>query len=347
MTEKKDIKTLPYSELESQLLAMGEKKFRTKQIYSWLWQKNAQSFDELTNVSKSLRAKLAETFCFRPISISSKQVSSDKTIKVGFSLHDGELVEGVIIPKGERMTACISSQVGCTVGCKFCATATLGFKRNLSAGEIFEQVFLLNKLSEETYGHPLSNIVYMGMGEPMLNYKNMMYSIDRLTSEDGLHMSPRRITVSTSGIASKIMQVADDGAKFQLALSLHSANDLKRDDFMPINQKWDLNKLTSAIKYYHQKTQIRPTFEYLIIDNYNDSIDDARDLAKFCKSFPCKVNIIEYNTVEGIPYKPAKQEKLDKFVKFLESKNMVINVRRSRGKDIDAACGQLANKNKQ
>lgn len=344
--ETTDIKSLTFEELESALLEMGEKKFRAKQIYSWLWQKNAQSFDDFTNISKKLRESLSERFRFFPIKISNKQVSADKTIKVGFSLHDEKMVEGVIIPKGERMTACISSQVGCTVGCKFCATATLGFSRNLSTGEIFEQVYLLNSLSLETYGNPLSNIVYMGMGEPLLNYKNMMASVDRLTSEDGLQMSPRRITVSTSGIASKITQLADDGAKFHLALSLHSANDQKRDDFMPINQKWDLNKLTAAVKYYHSKTQIRPTFEYLIIDGYNDSIEDARDLAKFCRSFPCKLNIIEYNPVEGIPFKPAKQEKLDKFVRFLESKNMVINVRRSRGKDIDAACGQLANRHK-
>lgn len=346
MDNKKDIKSLTLSELESTLLEMGEKKFRAKQIYQWLWQKNAQTFDDLTNISKKLREQLSETFAFYPVKIDTKQISADKTIKVGFKLTDESTIEGVIIPQGDRMTACISSQVGCSVGCKFCATATLGFKRNLTAGEIVEQVSLLNELALSTYNYPLSNIVYMGMGEPLLNYKNMMASVEKLCSPEGLGMSHRRITVSTSGIANKIKQLADDGAKFHLALSLHSANDYKRDGFMPINKKWNLEELTFSIQYYHQKTQIRPTFEYLLIDDYNDGIDDARYLAKFCKNFPCKVNIIEYNPVEGIPFKPAKQDKLKDFVDFLESRNMVVNVRRSRGKDIDAACGQLANKNK-
>lgn len=342
----KNIKDLSFTELENAILNIGEKKFRTKQIWEWLWQKNAQSFDEMTNLSKQTRESLSKIFEFYPISIATQQMSSDKTIKLGFRLHDGNMVEGVLIPSGERMTACISSQVGCNVGCDFCATAKLGFKRNLSASEIVDQVTTINNLAIEKYGYKLSNIVYMGMGEPLLNYKNVLFSVDRITSEDGLGMSPRRITISTSGITNKIKQLGDDNVKFNLALSLHSANDQKRSTFMPINDSNSLEKLTDAIKYFNEKTGSRPTFEYLLLGGYNDSATDAKELAHYCKSFPVKINLIEYNPNPHSPYKRSSEKDIKAFISFLESRNIIVNLRRSRGKDIDAACGQLANNDK-
>lgn len=344
--KKLDIKQQSIEHLESFLLENGEKKFRAKQIYEWIWKKNANSFDDMTNISINTRQLLKDNFSFQQIQLKTQQSSSDGTIKFGFELHDGQMAEGVLIPSGNRTTACISSQAGCNVGCKFCATAKLGFIRNLTAAEIYEQVFVINEHSESIYGHKLTNIVYMGMGEPLLNYSNVLQSIDLITTDKGLEMSPRRITLSTSGIAKGIRKLADDQIKFNLALSLHAATDKKRSDLMPVNDVNDLQDIIEAISYFVQKTNTRPTFEYLMLGGFNDTLDDAKALAKFCRNFPSKVNLIEYNPVEGDNYKKSKAEDINTFVAFLESKNMVVNVRRSRGKDIDAACGQLANKNK-
>jgi 23S rRNA (adenine2503-C2)-methyltransferase len=257
----------------------------------------------------------------------------------------GKVVEGVLIPTASRMTACISSQVGCSLSCAFCATGRLKMLRNLTAGEIYDQVVYLKRQAEERYQIPLSNIVYMGMGEPLLNYKNVLTSIEKITSPDGLGMSPQRITVSTAGVAKMITKLGDDGVKFNLALSLHAANDEKRDKIMDINESNNLESLALALKYFHEKTGTRVTFEYIIFKDFNDSLKDAQELANYCKNLPVKINIIEYNPIDDGEYRQASPERVDAFAKFLESKNLVVNVRRSRGKDIDAACGQLANKN--
>lgn len=346
MTKKTNIRDLELSELEDRLFELGEKKFRAKQIYQWLWQKNAGSFEEMTNLSKGLRELLEENFTIDKIEIEDEQISTDRTIKCAFNVSRDQIVEGVLIPTSKRMTACISSQVGCSLACKFCATGQLKMMRNLTAGEIVDQVVYLRDQAEERYGTPLSNIVYMGMGEPLLNYKNMLRSTEILTSESGLGMSPKRITVSTAGIAKMIKKLGDDQVKFNLALSLHAANDAKRSHIMDINDSNNLEALAEALQYFHEKTGTRVTFEYIIFDKFNDSIEDAQELAEFAKCVPCKINIIEYNPIDDGEFQQASRSKVDAFAAYLESKNIIVNIRRSRGKDIDAACGQLANKNK-
>lgn len=346
MESKKNIRNLTFQELENELKLLGEPKFRAKQIDEWLWKKGVGHFEEMTNLSKPLRLKLEENFVINPIVLQDFQKSSDRTIKNAFRLHDGHVVEGVLIPTTNRMTACISSQVGCSLTCKFCATGRLARIRNLDAGEIFDQVVAINRQAIENYGIPLSNIVYMGMGEPLLNYDQVMKSIQRITSPDGLGMSPQRITVSTAGIAKMMKKLADDGAKFNLALSLHAANEVKRSQIMPINDSNSLDVLAEALNYFYDKTSTRPTLEYIIFKDFNDSIDDARELEAFCRKVPSKVNVIEYNPIDGGEFQKADERKTDVFCKFLENKGIIVNIRRSRGKDIDAACGQLANKNK-
>lgn len=343
---KKDIRAFDFAELATAIVDLGEPKFRAKQVYEWLWQKSATNFDEMTNLSKTLREKLNENFIINTAKVSDEQISKDRTIKSAFKLFDGNVVEGVLIPTKTRMTACISSQAGCSLTCKFCATGKLDRIRNLNADEIYDQVVAIKKQAEENYQIPLSNIVYMGMGEPLLNYANMMRSIDRITSPDGLGMSPQRITVSTAGIAKMIKKLADDGARFNLALSLHAANEEKRNQIMPINETNNLEVLAEALLYFYEKTGTRPTFEYILLKGFNDSIDDARELVMFCKRVPSKVNVIEYNPIEGGEFSKSDPETTDAFCAYLESKSVIVNVRHSRGKDIDAACGQLANKNK-
>ena len=342
----KSIRDLSTEELKNFLLSIGEKPFRAKQIFEWLWQKNAHTFDEMTSLSQSLRNKLAETFEIDHIVLDDQQISSDKTIKCAFKVKGGHVVEGVLIPTSSRMTACISSQVGCSLACSFCATGRLKMLRNLTAGEIVDQVVYLNNQANEKYQQNLSNIVYMGMGEPLLNYKQMLRSIDLLTSEEGLGISPKRITVSTAGIAKMIHKLGDDEVRFNLALSLHAANDEKRNKIMEINESNNLETLKEALVYFHSKTGTRVTFEYIIFKDFNDDLSDARELAEFCKVVPCKINIIEYNPIEDGEFQQALASKTDAFAQFLEDRNLIVNVRRSRGKDIDAACGQLANKNK-
>jgi len=341
---KKDIRKMSIDAIAKDLTESGEKAFRAKQIYEWLWVKSASTFEEMTNLSKGLREWLDESYCINRITIASKQLSSDRTIKVAFKLHDGNEVEGVLIPTENRMTACVSSQVGCSLSCKFCATGYLKRMRNLEAAEIYDQVVMIKELAETHYDMPLSNIVYMGMGEPLLNYKNMMESIEHITSEQGLFMSPKRITVSTAGISKMIKKLADDDAKFNLALSLHAANDEKRSQIMSINDSNNLPVLREALEYYYNKTKNRVTFEYCVFNNFNDSLEDAKELWQFTKYVPAKVNLIEYNPIEQADFTNTEEDKLDKFAAFLEDRGVIVNVRRSRGKDIDAACGQLANK---
>ncbi len=344
-TETIDIRKLSKDQLKEVLVETGEKPFRAKQIYEWLWQKNAMSFGEMTNLSKSLREYLESNYHIDHITLDEQQVSSDRTIKCAFNVGVGKVVEGVLIPTRTRMTACISSQVGCSLACEFCATGRLKLLKNLSAGEIVDQVVHLMNLAEGKYDKNLSNIVYMGMGEPLLNYKNVLESIEKITSEEGLGISPKRITVSTAGIAKQIKKLGDDEVRFNLALSLHAANDLKRDKIMSINETNNLEALADSLRYFYSKTGTRVTYEYIIFRDFNDELDDARELAEFCKVIPCKVNIIEYNPIDDGEFQQADMKKVDRFAAFLEQRNIIVNVRRSRGKDIDAACGQLANKN--
>ncbi len=347
MQEKIDIRTLDKESISNVLVAMGEKPFRAKQVYEWIWKKSAVSFSDMTNLSQSTREKLDQTHCIRPIAIKTKQKSTDGTIKFGFVLHDNHIVEGVLIPTDTRMTACISSQVGCSLTCKFCATGYMKRERNLDASEIYDQVVLIAKEAMEVYQKPLTNIVYMGMGEPLLNYNNVLQSVHFLTSTEGLDIASRRITVSTAGIAKMIVKLADDNSKFNLALSLHAANDVKRQEMMPINESNSLKVLAEALDYYYSKTKNMVTFEYILFEGFNDEISDAEDLLKFVRKIPSKVNIIQYNPIQFVDLVNTSEDKLGKFVSFLERNNVTVNVRRSRGKDIDAACGQLAVKNKE
>ncbi|QIP17508.1 23S rRNA (adenine(2503)-C(2))-methyltransferase RlmN [Spirosoma aureum] len=346
---KQDIRKLTAAQLKDWLAQHGEQGFRAKQVHEWLWKKSAQSFEQMTNLSLPTRELLKTHFEIRPLTVDQQQRSNDGTIKSSFRLFDGNLVEGVLIPAlrnddVDRMTACVSSQVGCSLTCKFCATGYMDRKRNLDAAEIYDQVVAIDRQARENYDAPLSNIVYMGMGEPLLNYKNVLESVDRITSPDGLGMSPKRITVSTAGIAKMIRQLGDDAVKFNLALSLHAANDQKRNQIMPINESNTLQALGDALGYFYKKTGTRITFEYILFYNFNDTLQDAQELWKFTKRVPAKINIIEYNPIAEANFKNTDPQSLDKFAGFLDDKGVTVNVRRSRGKDIDAACGQLAGK---
>jgi 23S rRNA (adenine2503-C2)-methyltransferase len=340
--KKIDIRSLDLPALQQHFVEMKEPAYRAKQVYQWLWEKSARNFEEMSNLSKDLRKKLAEVYSINVVEISKAQFSNDHTIKNAFRLYDGNIVEGVLIPTDERMTACVSSQVGCSLTCKFCATGYMDRKRNLNADEIYDQVVLIDQQAKQNYNIPLTNIVYMGMGEPLLNYANVMKSIERITAPDGLNMSYKRITVSTAGIAKMIKKLGDDGVKFNLALSLHAANDIKRHEIMPITEHNSLKALAEALKYYFQKTKNPVTYEYIVFNNFNDEVQDAIELAKFCKHVPCKVNLIEYNPIQFADFINAEGDKIDAFAAYLRSQGINTNIRRSRGKDIDAACGQLA-----
>ncbi len=344
-TKKRNIRELSLGQLVEELNVIGEKKFRAKQVYEWIWKKGCHSFDDMRNISNKVISHLDAHFFIDAISISDQQKSNDSTIKCAFTSYDNHITEGVLIPTTSRITACISSQVGCSLACKFCATGRLKLMRNLSAGEIYDQVLLLTRLSQEHFDQALSNIVFMGMGEPLLNYKNMLNGIEMITSENGLGISPKRITVSTAGIAKMIRKLGDDEVKFNLALSLHAANDIKRSQIMEINDTNNLSVLAESLRYFYKKTGSRITFEYIIFRDFNDSLMDARELADFCKNVPVKINIIEYNPIDDGEFQQADKNKVDAFAAYLEGLNLVVNIRRSRGKDIDAACGQLANKN--
>lgn len=344
MAHKTDIRSISLNELVIFFESINEKPFRAKQVYDWLWVKSAKSFGKMTNIPKNIIAILDEKFLLQPINIDRAIKSKDKTIKFSFILHDGNLVEGVLIPSLSRATACVSTQVGCPLGCGFCATGKIGFIRNLNYSEIYDQVVLIGETANAQYGQKLSNIVYMGMGEPFLNYENTLGSIAKLVSVDGLAMSPHRITISTAGIPDKIIKFADENNGVNLAVSLHSAIGFKRDILMPINKRHDLAELKDALVYYHAKTKNRITFEYLLLGGFNDSVDDAAELAKYCRSFPVKINIIEFNNVNDSSFSKSTPVKLEQFKKYIESKNIILNVRKSKGEEIFAACGQLSNK---
>ncbi|MBL3656322.1 23S rRNA (adenine(2503)-C(2))-methyltransferase RlmN [Fulvivirga sediminis] len=343
--EKKDIRQLNREQIKDYFVSIGEKPFRAKQVYEWLWKKSAKDFDQMTNISLETRDKLKADFIINHIAVDQMQRSDDGTIKNAVKLFDGAVVESVLIPTDTRITACISSQVGCSLDCNFCATARLKRMRNLNADEIYDQVVAIKEQGERFMNRPLTNIVFMGMGEPLLNYSNVIAAIDKITLPEGLGMSPKRITLSTVGIPKMIKKMADDEVKFNLAVSLHSAIDETRSKLMPINEKNDLEDLKDSLRYWYHKTKKKVTYEYVVWRGINDTEKEADALVKFCKVIPSKVNLIEYNPIDDGEFQQASEEALNIYINKLNAADIVVNVRRSRGKDIDAACGQLANKN--
>jgi 23S rRNA (adenine2503-C2)-methyltransferase len=344
-TKQRNIRTLSQADIEEYFEEMGEKKFRAKQVYEWLWLKPVQRFEDMTNISKELRTKLSSDFVLQGLTIDATQYSADGTVKSRFKTHDGHLIEGVLIPTTSRFTACLSSQIGCSLSCKFCATGYMERKRNLDFDEIFDEVALINKQCEKIYDKKLTNIVFMGMGEPLLNYKNVLKAIERITSPDGLAMSARRITVSTAGVAKQIRQLGDDKVRFKLALSLHAANDAKRHEIMPINDTNNIKSLVDALNYFYKETNNEITFEYILFKNFNDSLKDADELIKLYRQVPVDlINIIEYNPIDFAKFEKPDEEKVEAFMGYLSKNRVNARLRKSRGKDIDAACGQLANK---
>lgn len=340
-----NIRELSLNEIESYFELHNQPKYRAKQLYEWLWQKAAHSFDAMSNVSKDLRQQLAADFSLPALQVETTQYSEDGTIKSRFKTFDNHLVEGVLIPTEERKTACVSSQVGCSLTCKFCATGKMERKRNLTFDEIYDQVVLINQQSMTTYNQKLTNIVFMGMGEPLMNYAGVMKSVEKITSPDGLGMSPRRITVSTAGVAKQIKKLGDDKVKFKLAISLHAANDKKRNEIMPINESNNIKILMEALNYYYKHTNNHVTFEYILFKNFNDSLQDADELVKIYRQVPTDlVNIIEYNPIDNFGLTKPDEAVTEQFMNYLEKNKVNSRLRRSRGKDIDAACGQLANK---
>jgi 23S rRNA (adenine2503-C2)-methyltransferase len=342
----KDIRSLTLAEIEKYFALLNEPRYRAAQVFEWLWIKNVANIDEMTTLPLTLRNKMKDDFFLSHLKISMVQQSKDGTKKIAFQSTDNHIIEGVLIPAGKRMTACISSQAGCALSCSFCATGKMGFKRDLTSGEIFDQVTEIEKIASEVTGNKLSNIVLMGMGEPLLNYDNVYHAVKMISSGKGIGYSPRRIIISTAGITKYIRQIADDRLPVHLAISLHTANNKKRELIMPITKSNPVTEIAEAIKYYHQKTGSRISYEYLLLRDFNDTISDARELARFCRISPCKINLIEYNEVEGSPFKSSDPGRIQEFAGFLQSKNLVVNIRRSRGADIDAACGQLAGKQK-
>ena len=345
MATQQNIRHLSLPELETYFTTIGQPMFRVKQVHEWLWQKHAHSFDDMTNLSKDLRTKLAAEFTLPALKIETVQNSEDGTIKSRFKTSDNHFVEGVLIPTEARKTACVSSQIGCSLSCKFCATGYMERKRNLNYDEIYDQVVMINQQSEATFNKKLSNIVFMGMGEPLLNYKNVLKSIERISADDGLGMSPKRITVSTAGVASQIKHLGDDKVKFKLALSLHAANDKKRNEIMPINESNNISALIEALNHFYKQTGNEITFEYILFQNFNDSQKDAEELIKIYRQVPADlVNIIEYNPIDAFKFQKPNEDVVDEFMGYLQKNRVNARLRRSRGKDIDAACGQLANK---
>jgi len=343
--EKSDIRRLSREQVTDYFLSIGEKAFRAKQVYEWLWKKAVKDFDEMTNISLETRERLKEDFVINQIAVDQMQRSNDGTIKNAIKLYDDKVVESVLIPAKTRITACVSSQVGCSLDCNFCATARLKRMRNLNPDEIYDQVVAIKEQSELYFDRPLTNIVFMGMGEPLLNYNNVLEAIDKITNPKGLGMSPKRITLSTVGIPKMIKKLADDEVKFNLAVSLHSGIDEVRSRVMPINDKSPLAELGDSLRYWYEKTKSKVTYEYVVWKGINDTEADAKALVKFCKIIPSKVNIIEYNPIDDGEFQQASDEAVAMYKVMLEQNDIVVNVRHSRGKDIDAACGQLANKN--
>ncbi len=347
---KTDLKSLTKQELSEYLKEMGLASYRADQVFQWLYQKGVSSFDEMTNLSKDLRQKLSEKAEIKRAKEFQRQESKDGTIKFLFQLDDpdGHKVEAVMIPdfyddgEANRLTICVSSQVGCMFGCSFCATGKMGYFRNLTHGEIVDQVHAINELCLERFGKKITNIVYMGMGEPLHNFKPVTESVRIIADPLGIELSPRRITISTVGLTKQIKQLADEDLGSNLAISLHAADDEKRNKIMPINESLNLEKLEEAVRYYYDKNEKPLTYEYLLFDEFNDSAADAQNLVKIARWVPSKVNIIMYNNVAGVALHRAREEKLNAFMRILAKNHVTATVRRSRGDDIDAGCGQLA-----
>ena len=344
MDNKKDIRALTKEQLRDFFVENGDKSFRGNQVYEWLWSKSLHTFEDMTNISKETREMLEANFVINHIKVDSMQKSADGTIKNGIKLHDGFVVESVLIPTKKRTTACVSSQVGCSLDCKFCATSRLKRMRNLNPDEIYDQVVIIDKQSRLYHNRKLTNIVFMGMGEPLMNYKNVMKSIEMITSPEGLGMSSKRITVSTSGVPKMIKMMADEEVKFNLAVSLHSAIDEVRTSIMPFNTNFPLKDLKESLEYWYEKTKREITYEYIVWEGINDKREDITALVEFCKAVPCKVNLIEYNPIDDGEFQQASSLAINNYISNLEMNDITVNVRKSRGKDIDAACGQLANK---
>lgn len=344
VAEKRDIRKLSLDEIKDFFVKNGDKPFRALQVYEWLWMKAAKDFDQMTNLSLATRELLKEHFVINRIKVDNMQRSADGTIKNAVTLHDGLIVESVLIPHEKRITACVSSQVGCSLACKFCATARLKRMRNLSPDEIYDQVVAIKEQAELFFDRPLTNIVFMGMGEPLLNYANVLEAINKITSQKGLNMASKRITLSTVGIAKMIKKIADDEVKFNLAVSLHSAIDKTRSSIMPINDTNSLEELGDALRHWYNKTKRKVTYEYVVWKGINDTEEHAKALLKFCKIIPSKVNLIEYNPIDDGEFQQAGEHALNMYMDLLEKNGITTRIRKSRGKDIDAACGQLANK---
>ena len=342
--ENDDIRSISFDKLNNFIQKNNFPSYRSNQIFNWINKSTLRSFDDMTNIPKSLVKLLKENFVINITSILSKQVSNDSTIKFAIKLHDNLVVESVLIPSGNRVTACVSSQVGCSLDCGFCATSKLLRMRNLHSYEIFDQIMILNSQSLKNYSLPISNIVFMGMGEPLLNYKNVIEAIKLITSEDGIKISNKKITLSTSGISKMIIKMSDDNIKFNLAVSLHSAVEETRNMIMPFSKSFPLDKLMNSLDYWYKKTKRKVTFEYLIWKGINDDLDHIEALVKICKRIPSKVNLIEYNSIDSPTFKKADDFWVDNYLKILKKNKIPVSVRRSRGKDINAACGQLANK---
>lgn len=343
-TARRDIRKLTLDELKTFFVEQGDKAFRAQQVYEWLWKKSAKDFEQMTNLSLPTREFLKENFTINHIQVDTMQRSADGTIKNSVKLHDGLIVESVLIPTEKRITACVSSQVGCSLACRFCATARLKRMRNLNPDEIYDQVAAIKQQAELFFGRPLTNIVFMGMGEPLLNYNNVIEAIEKITSPQGLNMASKRLTVSTVGIAKMIRKMADDNVKFNLAVSLHSAINEIRSSIMPINDSTPLEELGEALQYWYGKQKKKVTYEYVVWKGINDSMPHAQALLKFCKLVPCKVNLIEYNPIDDGEFQQASDDALAMYMDLLERNGITTRIRKSRGKDIDAACGQLANK---
>ena len=341
---KIDIRSLTENQIIEFFLDKGFDSYRGKQVYEWIWKKSVYSFDDMTNLSKDLRVMLDTHFVINHIEVDKIQKSSDGTIKNAVKLFDDYTVESVLIPTDDRTTACVSSQVGCSLDCKFCATSKLKRMRNLNPDEIYDQVVTINNQSLKYFKRPLSNIVFMGMGEPLMNYNNLIESIEKISSDKGLNMSQKRIVVSTSGIPKMIKKLADENLKVNLALSLHSAVEETRNQIMPFSTKFSLEDIKESLLYWYSKTKRRITFEYIVWKGINDTVEDVNALVSYCKSILSKVNLIEYNTIGDKNFISATDNIINLYKDLLEKNKITVTVRRSRGKDIDAACGQLANK---
>ena len=342
---KTDIKSLQFEELEDKAREFGEPVYRTRQIADWLYQKRVQSFEAMSDLPQGFRSQLAEQFEFGKIDIVRVLGSRDTTRKFLFRLNDDSLIETVLIPaspalygsRSDRRTICISTQVGCAYGCKFCASGLEGFSRNLKPNEIVDQIIAVERES----GEKIDNIVFMGMGEPLANLENVMRAIRIINAPWGIGIGARRITVSTSGLAPQIRKLADEPLQIRLAISLHGATDAVRGQIVPINRRYNLETLLTACDYYVSRKKQRLTFEYILIADVNDSDEQARLLARHAKRLSAKVNLIPYNTVHGLPWSRPDQDRQEKFLSILRERGVAATLRREKGHDIDAACGQL------